>query len=108
MGYEGSRSLLQEYLTKLYKDKNLDKDPVVRFETEPGKQMQVDWTTIRWGKNPIYAFVATLGYSRHTFVYFTNNMEANTLIICHEKAFAFFRGVRCTPKTRPLNKRVFW
>lgn len=96
MGYVGSRSILQDYLTLLYKDKNIDKDPVVRFETEPGKQMQVDWTTIRSGKNPIHAFVAVLGYARQTFVYFVNNMEEENLITCHEKAFIFFTGTTKT------------
>ena len=93
MGYTGGRSILQEFLTKEYRSMNLQKDPVVRFETLPGEQMQVDWTTIRYGRNPIYAFVATLGYSRHTFVHFTDNMEAKTLIICHDLSFLFFGGV---------------
>lgn len=93
LGYAGGRSILQEFLTAEYYKRNLEKDPIVRFETEPGEQMQVDWTTIRWGKKPIYGFVATLGYSRYTFVYFTNNMEAATLVKCHELAFLFFGGV---------------
>ncbi len=38
----------------------------------------------------------TLGYSRASFVYFTNDMESTTLIDCHHKAFAYFGGV---PKT---------
>jgi transposase len=95
LGYTGGRSILQEFLTNYYKNNALKKladDPVVRFETEIAEQMQVDWTTIRSGRFPIYAFVATLGYSRYTFVYFTDNMEANTLIMCHEKAFLFFGG----------------
>jgi len=95
LGYAGGRSILQEFLTKYYRTtalKKLADDPVVRFETEIAEQMQVDWTTIRSGKHPIYAFVATLGYSRYTFVYFTDNMEADTLIMCHEKAFLFFGG----------------
>jgi transposase len=96
MGYHGGRSILQEFLTKEYRERNLEKDPVVRFETLPGEQMQVDWTTIRYGKSPIYGFVATLGYSRHTFVCFTDNMEAKTLVSCHEKAFLFFGGVTTT------------
>jgi hypothetical protein len=45
-------------------------DPVVRFETQPVKQMQVDFTVIRQGRNPLLAFVATLGWSRATFVRF--------------------------------------
>ncbi len=96
MGYQGGRSILQEFLTKEYQERRLAKDPVVRFETLPGEQMQVDWTTIRSGKNPIYGFVATLGYSRYTFVCFTDNMEASTLVSCHEKAFLFFGGVTKT------------
>ena len=53
MGYQGGRSILQEFWPKGI-ERNLEKDPVVRFETLPGEQMQVDWTTIRYGKNPIY------------------------------------------------------
>ena len=96
LGYTGGRSILQELLTKYYRERVIVKDPVVRFETEPGLQAQVDWTTIRSGKYPIYAFVMTLGYSRCTFVYFTDNMTDDTLIHCHEKAFLYFGGI---PKT---------
>lgn len=37
-------------------------EPIVRFETEPGVQMQVDWVEFRKGAYPLYAFCATLGY----------------------------------------------
>lgn len=93
LGYQGGRSILQDFLSTEYKLRQTDTDPAVRFETEPGKQLQVDWTTIRYGKNPIYAFVATLGYSRYTYVYFTDNMQDDTLVMCHERAFLFFGGV---------------
>jgi transposase len=98
LGYTGGRSILQEFLTLEYQYRKLVKpdDPVVRFETKPGEQMQVDWTTIRWGKFPIYGFVATLGYSRQTFVCFTDNMEASTLVHCHEQAFMYFGGTTKT------------
>jgi transposase len=82
LGYPGSRSILQEFL--------------IRFETEPGEQLQVDWSTLRKGRQPIYAFVATMGYSRQTFVYFTDNMIAEILIMCHEQAFLFFGGITKT------------
>lgn len=97
LGYTGGRSILQDFLTAYYKQqRKSNNDPVVRFETDPGEQMQVDWTTVRWGKSPIYGFVAVMGYSRMTFVYFTDNMRADTLVQCHEQAFMFFGGV---PKT---------
>ncbi len=93
LGYCGGRSILQEFLTVEYRKLKLVNDPIVRFETEPGEQMQVDWTTMRWGKDPIYGFVATMGYSRQSFTYFTDNMNAETLVSCHELAFLFFDGV---------------
>lgn len=96
LGYPGGRTILQEFLTGEYRKIKVDNDPIVRFETDPGEQMQVDWTTIRWGKTPIYGFVATMGYSRQTFVYFADNMESSTLVKCHELAFLLFGGV---PKT---------
>ena len=38
--------------------------PVVRFETAPGQQMQCDFVVFRRGSDPLYAFTATLGFSR--------------------------------------------
>lgn len=68
-------------------------DPLVRFETEPGQQMQVDWAVIRRGRYPLSAFVATLGYSRATYVEFVVNEQFDTLRRCHENAFEFFQGI---------------
>ena len=96
MGYKGGKTILQDFLTEEYALRKIDNDPVVRFETLAGVQMQVDWTTIRSGKRPIYAFVAVLGYSRLTFVHFVDNMEADTLVMCHERAFLFFGGTTRT------------
>ena len=68
-GYDGGVTILKDWLA--------GQRPVVaapeirRFETDPGYQAQVDWTSIRRGKNRLSAFVATLGYSRFSFVWFT-------------------------------------
>ena len=68
-------------------------DPVVRFETAPGEQLQVDWVEFRKGANPLYAFCATLGFSRASYVEFVSDMKVQTLVACHERAFEAFGGV---------------
>ena len=94
-GYQGSIRILQEYIRTIIQSPKKEQTQI-RFETEPGYQAQVDWTVIRSGKNPIYAFVMVLGYSRIAFVYFTDNMRQETWQECHVKAFEYFGG---TPQT---------
>jgi transposase len=65
----------------------------VRFETAMGEQLQVDWVEFRKGSAPLHAFCATLGFSRASYVEFVSNMKVETLIACHERAFAAFGGV---------------
>lgn len=90
-GYSGSIRLLRYYMAEL---RPLVKvDPVIRFETAPGQQMQVDWGVFRRGRDPLSAFVATLGWSRYTYVEFVTDERFETLKRCHENAFAYFQGV---------------
>ena len=91
LGYTGSLSLLRQYLYQ-YRGKPTP-EPVVRFETEVGKQMQVDWGQMRGGKHPIHAFIAVLGYSRAMMVVFTDNMRYGTLEQCHRLTFDYFQGI---------------
>jgi transposase len=90
-GYAGGLTQLRAYLASLVPAKAAD--PVMRFETEPGQQMQADWATIRRGTGRLSVFVATLGWSRAAYVEFVPNEQADTLIRCHEHAFGFFGGV---------------
>ncbi len=90
-GYTGSHSQLRAYMHGL--KPALPDDPVVRFETVPGEQIQVDWVEFRKGRNPLYAFCATLGFSRMSFVEFVTDMKVETLIECHQHAFEYFGGV---------------
>ena len=91
LGYTGGGSQLRAYMHGL--KPVLPLDPVVRFETAAGEQMQVDWVEFRKGKNPLYAFCATLGFSRASFVEFVTGMKVETLIACHNHAFEYFGGV---------------
>lgn len=89
-GYAGGISQLREYLAPL---KRIEPEPVVRFETEPGEQLQADFTYVRRGRYPLLAFVATLGYSRASFVRFTVGEDTETLCACLREALVFFGGV---------------
>lgn len=97
MGYEGKIRILQIYLKKLYENNFAKKDEkIIRFETKPGFQAQCDWTVLRKSKEPLYAFVMVLGYSRFTYVEITDNMRGETFQKCHINAFEYFGGI---PKT---------
>ncbi|MCX8986243.1 DDE-type integrase/transposase/recombinase, partial [Citrobacter portucalensis] len=84
LGYRGGLTILREFIRS--QTLPVQAEPVVRFETEPGRQMQVDWGTMRNGKSPLHAFVAVLGYSRMLYIEFTDNMRYDTLEACHRNA----------------------
>jgi transposase len=89
-GYAGGISQLKAYLAPF---RSARPDPVVRFETEPGQQMQADFTVIRRRRDRLSAFVATLGYSRASFVRFTEHEDFPVWRECLLGAFEFFGGV---------------
>jgi transposase len=67
-------------------------EPVVRFETPPGHQAQVDWAHCRlpWGVR--YALVAVLGHSRLLWVHFAPRQDLRTLVAGLEACFAAWGG----------------
>ena len=91
LGYAGGISILKDHLTTLRPVAR--PEPLIRFETEPGRQMQADFATIRRGRDRLAVFIATLGWSRATYVEFVTDERLETLLGCHERAFYFFGGV---------------
>jgi transposase len=89
-GYTGGISQLKAWIAPM---KKTESEPVVRFETPPGKQMQADFTTVRRGRDPLLALVATMGYSRASFVKFTRGEDAEILCEGLREAFDYFGGV---------------
>jgi transposase len=89
-GYTGGITILREHLARLRPA--VSPGPVVRFETEPGRQMQVDWAVIRRGAEPLSVFVAVLGHSRAAYAEFVTDERLESLLACHEAAFASFGG----------------
>jgi transposase len=68
-------------------------EPIVRFETPPGQQAQVDFAEVRfpWGKR--YALLVVLGYSRLLWVQFAPRQTMQVLMTGLEAAFRAFGGV---------------
>jgi transposase len=89
-GYAGGISQLKAFIAPL---KQAEPEPLVRFETPPGRQMQADFTVVRRGRDALLALVATLGYSRASFAEFTTDETTTTLCRALRAAFDYFGGV---------------
>lgn len=89
--YPGGITQLRDFLAEC-KPKRAE-DPLVRFETPPGKQMQADFIVFRRGRDRLSAFVATLGYSRMTYVVFVTDERIETVLSSLRQAFVAFGGV---------------
>ena len=90
-GYRGGYSQLTAYVRQVRP--RAEPEPVVRFETPPAHQAQVDFAEFRfpWGKR--YALLVVLGYSRLLWLGFYARQDMRTLFSGLEAAFAFFGGV---------------
>lgn len=89
-GYLGGYTQVKEYVRQV---RPVVDDPVVRFETPPGLQGQVDFAHFRlpWGRR--WALLVVLGYSRLLWMRFFRRQTMETLFAGLEQAFAYFEGV---------------
>lgn len=90
-GFTGSLTRLRAYVRTI-RPKPLA-DPLVRYETEPGRQAQVDFAHFRFPWGVRYALLVVLGYSRLLWLRFYPRQDMRTLFLGLEQAFAFFGGV---------------
>lgn len=90
-GYDGGYTQLKEYVRTVRP--RPPEEQVIRFETAPARQAQVDFADFRlpWGKR--YALMVVLGYSRLLWVRFFTRKDMRALQDGLEEAFGYFGGV---------------
>ena len=90
-GYTGGLTQLKVFVREVRP--RSEPEPIIRFETPPAHQAQVDFAEFRfpWGKR--YALLVVLGYSRLLWLKFYPRQTMATVISGLEDAFAYFGGV---------------
>jgi len=96
-GYQGSYETVNHYVST--RKQTLRHQAVLRFETMPGEQSQVDWGLFgsfydeeqrRWIK--LYCFLIQLGYSRTLYIEFFDDMKLRSFLKGHLNGFKYFGG----------------
>jgi transposase len=89
-GYDGGITILKDYIHDLRKQQV--SKITRRFETEPGRQAQIDWgecgsIVVDGVRRQLYVFVFVLGFSRMLFARFTTSTRSEVLQRCMAEAF---------------------
>jgi transposase len=96
-GYTGHISILKEFVHPLRPPAAGTRQPVIRYETPPGEQMQFDWGEFDYERDgqthKLFGFTAILSYSRLRFITFVKRTDAVSLIGCLIAAFEAFGGL---------------
>jgi len=95
-GFDGKITIVRDYLRALRGQRRL-RTAFIRFESDPGKQMQIDWghfghLVYKDTKRKLYALAVIESYSRMIYVEFTHRQNQSALHQCLLNAFTFFAG----------------
>ena len=94
--YTGSYETVKRFVAPLREVQMQAERGLLRFETPPGQQSQIDWgqatVSFRAGASVIHVFVLTLGFSRRGFYHACADERLAQFLEAHERAFAHFGG----------------
>jgi len=96
LGYDGGRSILQEYMATLRQTQSPPR-AFVRVESSPGDRFEIDWGHFgafdyQGDRRKLYAFCCIECHSRRLYVEFTHSQCFETFVRCHIHAFQFMNG----------------
>ena len=95
-GFEGEITIVRDYLRNLRRYRS-GKQAFIRFESDPGVQMQIDWghfgsLVYEGSRRKLYALAVIESHSRMLYVAFTHSQRQEVLHQSLMEAFQYFGG----------------
>ena len=95
-GFDGEITIVRNLLRQLRGQINY-REPFIRFESDPGVQMQIDWghfnsLSYKGGNRKLYALAVIESHSRMLYVTFTHSQKQEQLHMGLLDAFTYFGG----------------
>ena len=96
LGYTGGYTIVKDLVREIKQEKS--RVAYLRFETEPGRQAQVDFGDFKavepdGSERTFYKFSMVLGFSRTPYCEFLDRCDMTSFLDAHQRAFAYFGGV---------------
>jgi transposase len=96
LGYTGGYSIVKDAVRAIKAENS--RIAYLRFETDPGRQAQVDFGEYKViesdeSERTLYLFSMILGFSRKPYCEFLPACDMTSFLDAHQRAFAYFGGV---------------